>query len=196
MGRNFGLSYSGKCGARSTVASFTGYFHQRTVIPFKRKTSLYGSTNWGINLGKCTFLFSTFLIIFILTFTTTSFVILFLHSASPFPKRENFSPKGRVFSQKWIDFPKNESFFPKIKAIFPERANFLPKRKRHSPKCLVLFLKISYVAKLHSHFLLQKKIENCIFQKRWALSQKSLLEKTLCSFTHSIIHFFALSIIQ
>ena len=27
-------------------------------------------------------------------------------------------------------------------------------------------------------------------------SPKSLLEKTLCSFTHSIIHFFALSIIQ
>ena len=44
-GEIFGSPTLDKCGARSTAASFTGYFHQRTVIPFKRKTSLYGNTS-------------------------------------------------------------------------------------------------------------------------------------------------------
>ena len=94
--------------------------------------------------------------------------------------------KIRTFSsqKREIHFLKKKNKFPKTKSSFPKREFFFPKTR-----IFPVFTFGNFQACFCKAFIYAVSEE---FQ----FSQKSLLEKTLCSLTHSIIHFFALSIIQ
>lgn len=148
------------------------------------------------------FIFSTQSIRFSAFNCSVTPCILLFQKERTFPKKGCFSPKKRTLLPKMTcSVPENlisykialaffipeknrKLHFPKTKSSFPKRELFFPKTR-----IFPVFTFGNFQACFCKAFIYA-------VSDGFQFSQKSLLEKTLCSFTHSIIHFFALSIIQ